>query len=1662
MSTNRSLYRFLLLVGVFAAVAPLDALAQDQPTSLSISPSAVTPGQCYTMFVGNGHDMTLDVQYFVSYASGGSGGGIISNWPTLNGSGTASICTDSLTAPGTYTYTGIRNTLSLESDFIAVNASITVNAPAAPNFSISVSPQSRTVSYGLSTTYTVSVTGQNGFSSSVDLSVAGLPPNSSATFGPSSIASGQSSTLTITTSGSTVGAYGSFSVTVTGSGGGSSRSATATLVVNPPAQPTSFSINSAQAYAGNDSYTVTIGNAPNMLVDVQYTFDDGQGGPGETQTGMIATNGSGQWTNTLGHYDPVGTFTFTGIKNHWHSNWVPLNWISFNVLAPKPTSIAINPSTVTAGQDSYTMTVGNGASMFLDLKYTLITQGQTSSEERIDQWPYLDPVASGSSNGQATIPVANCTPPGTYTYTWIKNHVNDNSTARTVSAAVTVNSMPSSISINPASSATGFSGTVAINGRNLCDVGLSTNWPGLTFTDITSNGSSAAATFTVDSSAPTGNASIALTARYGTLTFMFSITNSGYPSVTSVKPQSASPGSTVSVTMLGTNLTGSSISTTWNGVTFSNVSSNAEGTTLTATFHIGGAAALGTPSIQINNSAGSTSTQLFSIASAAVSSKEYIYLGSRLVSIDIGSGIPIPPDQTKPTPSTLSATVISSSEIYLSWTPSSDNVGVTGYRLEQCRALSCSDFSNIATLSSTSYSNGNLAAGAIYRYRVRSVDAAGNLSDYSNVVTAMTMVAQPQSIISISGTPQSATVNMAFTSPLQVKVDDGSSNPLSGIAVTFAAPASGPSALFGSSNSVMVTTNSAGIASSTVPVANNAPGTYTVTASVTGLTPVTFALTNTAAQPSSVVAVSGSPQTTAVLTAFPNALQAKVTDMSSNPLSGVTVTFTAPSSGPSATFAGSNSAALTTNAAGIATAPLLTANNLSGAYNVTASVTGLTAAVFNLSNASSGANTTIFGTSTPVATFNSASSPVELGVKFRSDVRGAVTAIRFYKGSGDTSTHSGSLWTSAGTLLATGSFAGETSNGWQQLNLSTPIAIVPNTTYVASYHTGGSFYHSQSYFQNAGADNVPLHALKDGIDGPNGLYVYGPGGAFPGQTFSASNYWVDVVFAPGSGSGQPQAIVAASGTPQSTTGGTVFGGALQARVTDSSSNPVSGVTVTFTAPSSGAAATFGGATSVSTTTNAAGVATSPIPSANTTVGTYSVTASVTGLPSASFTLTNTPPLTNSTNVTIFGIAAPSATFNVSSSPVELGVKFRADVSGTITAIRFYKGLGDTSTHSGSLWTAAGTLLGTVTFGDETASGWQQMNLATPVVIAANTPYVASYHTGGSFYYSSSYFQNAGADNAPLHALRDGAAGSNGLYVYGSGGMFPSQSFSASNYWVDVVFMPSGGSSGPQSITAFSGTPQSATVGTAFANPLQVRVADATSNPVPGVTVTFTAPPSGASGSFAGSNSATVTTNATGVATSPIFTSNSVSGIYNVTATVTGLTPATFDLTNVASSTGVTVFGTAVPTATFNAASSPVELGMRFRSDVNGTITAIRFYKGSGDTSTHTGSLWSSSGTLLATETFSVESASGWQQLNFSTPVTVTANTTYVASYHSGGPFYYSPSYFQTAGVDSAPLHALKDGVDGPTGVYLYSPGGSFPNQTYSSSNYWVDVVFVSN
>ncbi|MGB2591015.1 MAG: LamG-like jellyroll fold domain-containing protein, partial [Candidatus Acidiferrum sp.] len=126
------------------------------------------------------------------------------------------------------------------------------------------------------------------------------------------------------------------------------------------------------------------------------------------------------------------------------------------------------------------------------------------------------------------------------------------------------------------------------------------------------------------------------------------------------------------------------------------------------------------------------------------------------------------PDTAPPTaPTNLTATPISTSQINLSWTASTDNVGVTNYLVERCLGSGCISFSQVATPAGTTYSDTGLAASTSYSYRVRATDAAGNLSAYSNVSTAVTMAAATAAYAPISfvqasyATPQTSQTSVS-------------------------------------------------------------------------------------------------------------------------------------------------------------------------------------------------------------------------------------------------------------------------------------------------------------------------------------------------------------------------------------------------------------------------------------------------------------------------------------------------------------------------------------------------------------------------------------------------------------------------------------------------------------------------------------------------------------------------------------------------------------------------------------------------------------------------------------------------------------------------------------------------------------------------------------
>jgi hypothetical protein len=393
------------------------------------------------------------------------------------------------------------------------------------------------------------------------------------------------------------------------------------------------------------------------------------------------------------------------------------------------------------------------------------------------------------------------------------------------------------------------------------------------------------------------------------------------------------------------------------------------------------------------------------------------------------------------------------------------------------------------------------------------------------------------------------------------------------------------------------------------------------------------------------------------------------------------------------------------------------------------------------------------------------------------------------------------------------------------------------------------------------------------------------------------------------------------------------------------------------------------------------------------------------------------------------------------------VQFRASSDGTITGVRFYKEPDNTGAHTGSLWSSTGTLLASGTFSGESASGWQELDFSSPVAVTANTTYVVSYHTNAGHYALTSNGLASAVTNGPLTALASG-----GVYAYGSANAFPSNTFNASNYWVDVVYTQTAGATPPTVTTV---TPASGSTG----NPVSVAPTATFSQAVVPNTVSFTVKDSGGNAvagavSFNTGNTVATFTPASSLAAGTTYTAT-VSGAQNASGTpMSG--PFTWNFTTgTPSQCPCSIWQNAAPSGAVDAAdTSAVNLGVQFQASSSGTITGIRFYKYSDNTGTHTGSLWTSGGTLLATGTFSNETASGWQELDFSTPVTITAGTTYVASYHTNAGHYAITSNGLPSAVTNGPLTALASG-----GVYAYGSGNVFPSNTFNASNYWVDVVF---
>ena len=371
---------------------------------------------------------------------------------------------------------------------------------------------------------------------------------------------------------------------------------------------------------------------------------------------------------------------------------------------------------------------------------------------------------------------------------------------------------------------------------------------------------------------------------------------------------------------------------------------------------------------------------------------------------------------------------------------------------------------------------------------------------------------------------------------------------------------------------------------------------------------------------------------------------------------------------------------------------------------------------------------------------------------------------------------------------------------------------------------------------------------------------------------------------------QPAAVSAVNAsTPQTAAVNTAYATNLAAKVVDASAQPVAGVTVSFAAPSTGASGSFGSSGASATAISGAdGVATAPQFTANATAGPFTVAASVTGVSTpASFSLTNQA-ASGPTTVTILPSAdsyvesdlpstnfGPSAVLKNNTTPdTRAYLKFNVTgIAGTVTKATF-RAYTQTSSGSGyelhgvadNSWVEPG-----LTYSNRPAVGGM---IGSAVNFTANTWTSVDASTYVKAAGTYSFEMNGTSTNLKQYSSREGAN--------------PAQ--------LVIQYTPA---AAPASLSAIAGGGQTTTVGTAFSTQLAVKAVDASSQPVAGASVIFSAPASGAGAAFAGGlSTASVTTGADGIATAPQLVANATAGAYQVSASTNGASSAvTFNLTN---------------------------------------------------------------------------------------------------------------------------------------------------------------------
>lgn len=435
-------------------------------------------------------------------------------------------------------------------------------------------------------------------------------------------------------------------------------------------------------------------------------------------------------------------------------------------------------------------------------------------------------------------------------------------------------------------------------------------------------------------------------------------------------------------------------------------------------------------------------------------------------------------------------------------------------------------------------------------------------------------------------------------------------------------------------------------------------------------------------------------------------------------------------------------------------------------------------------------------------------------------------------------------------------------------------------------------------------------------------------------------------------------------------------------------------------------------------------------------------------------------------------------------PLEVGFKFKSSLDGYITGVRFYKMAGMTGTHTGSLWDRQGNRIATATFGGETGSGWQEVTFSGPVAITANTVYTASvFMQNGVYAYTTNYFTSPVVSSpltAPAHNTADAADAfdnrGQGVFDASGSSVYPTGSVNQANYWVDVSFTGAPDTDPPVvSATVPASGASSVNLGETISATFDIPMLPASissstfslkddqDNPVAGTisysTTTKTASFTPSSALTPGETyTATLEGGAGTVARS--LDDIALASDYTWSFTATTTDPCPCSLKNNINPAGSTTFD----------GSGSRELGVKIVPQANGYITALRFYKPIISTETsHTGTIWNSTGTSLATVTFSNESDYGWQEARLVTPLQVTKGQVYVVSYGTTTAVYQGSAGYLGSNISVNSLTAYATGASqnatsgsGNANGVFGTTIGAYPTTAASGDYYWIDAVFSTN